>query len=150
MIAQWINFLIILLIFKWFLGDKITQAIQDRRKELAKAEGASKVYEDAIQKAESEKKRIIDKAMEHKSNLIAEAKQVAQQKADEIVQKAEKDASNITKDAQEHAKQLEKDLKNWFTSGVKETTHKVVHKLFDNDPDLKEEYIERLISEYNG
>lgn len=92
LVAQLINFAIILWLFKKFVGDKLSAGIIARRAELAKAEDATKVYEETLAKAEEDKKLLIEEGLSHKQKLIEEAKLAAHQKADGIVANAEKTA----------------------------------------------------------
>lgn len=148
LVAQLVNFAIILWLFKKFVGDKLTAGIVARRAELAKAEDATKVYEETMAKAEEDKKLLIEEGLSHKQKLIEEAKLAANQKADGIVANAEKTASTIEKKAEEKAAKLESDLKNGFVDGVKQTAHVVVKKLFAKDVSLQEKYLDELVNEF--
>lgn len=148
LIAQAINFLIILGLFKWLVWDKIAKNIDERRKELAKAEDAVKVYEETMQQAEEEKKKIIDEAVAHKNTVVKQAEQAAHIKWDKIIADAESRASSIESDAKEKASKLEKDLKDQFVSWVKSTAHAVVKKIFSKDVGLQDEYIVELTKEF--
>jgi F0F1-type ATP synthase membrane subunit b/b' len=55
-----VNFAVILWLFKKFVGDKITANIVARRAELAKAEDATKIYEETLARAEEDKKALIE------------------------------------------------------------------------------------------
>jgi F0F1-type ATP synthase membrane subunit b/b' len=149
LIAQAINFLIILWLFKWLVGDKLATMIATRREELKKAEGANKIYEDIIHKAEAEKKALIDEAVAHKNSVIAQAEQAATLKADKIIADAGTRADNIASEAQEKAWRVEKELEENFIDGVKRTAHTVVKKLFDKDVSLQEEYLVELAKEFS-
>lgn len=59
---------------------------------MAKAEDATKAYEETVAKAEAEKKAIIDEAVAHKNKVVQEATLTATQKAEGIVADAEKKA----------------------------------------------------------
>ena len=147
-IAQLVNFVVILLLFKILVGDRLSKAIAQRREDLAKAADATVAYEETIKQAEADKKQIIAEALDHKQKLIDESSQAAQQKADQIVAQAQKQATNIQQEATDKANQLEKDLQDNFVDGVKKTAHIVVNKLFDKDVDLKDAYIQELAQEF--
>jgi len=149
LIAQAINFLIILWLFKWLIGDKVSTAIAHRREELKKAEGAAQVYEETMAKAEAEKKAMIDEAVSHKNSVIAQAEQAATLKADKIIADAGSRADNIEKEAHEKASHIQKELEDGFVDGVKQTAHSVVKKLFNKDMNLQEEYLTELAKEFS-
>ncbi len=148
LVAQLVNFGVILWLFKKFLGDKMSAAIVHRRAELAKAADASKVYEETLAQAEQEKKVLIDEGVAHKAKLIEEAQLTAQQKADTIIAGAEKQAASIERKADEKAAKLEKELKDGFVDGVKHTAGLVVKKLFTKDTTLQEKYLDELVTEF--
>lgn len=148
LIAQAINFLIILWLFKWLIGDKLSKSIATRREELKKAEGAAKIYEDTMAKAEEEKKAMIDEAVAHKNSVVAQAEQAAVLKADKIIADAWARAEGIEKEAHEKASHIQKELEDGFVDGVKKTAHTVVKKLFDKDVNLQEEYLVELAKEF--
>lgn len=149
LIAQAINFALILGLFTWLVGGRISKAIAARRAELAKADDATKAYETAVAKAEADKKAIIDEAVAHKNKIVEEASLTATQKAEAIVADAEKKAGAIVSKAEEKAQKLEKDLQSNFVQGVKHTAHVVVKKLFKKDVQLQEEYVEALAKEFS-
>lgn len=148
LIAQAINFLIILWLFKWLIWDKLSKAIHERREELAKAADASKIYDETMAKAEADKKTLIDEAVAHKNNVIQQAELAAQNKADKILADAHTSAWRIADDAKQQAGKLEKDLEDNFVTWVKKTAYSVVKKLFNTDVDLQEKYLEELAKEF--
>lgn len=150
LLAQAINFALILGLFTWLVGNKISRAIAARRAELAKADDATKAYEATIAKAKAKKKAIIEEAVAHKNKIVEEASLTATQKADVIIADAEKKAGMIVGQAQEKAEKLEKDLQNNFIDGVKKTAHVVVKKLFNKDVTLQEDYVEALAKEFSS
>lgn len=131
------------------VGDKLSQSIADRREELRKAEDATRIYEETMAKAETEKKVIIDEAVAHKNNVIAQAEQSATLKADKILADASTRAESLEQEAKEKAGLLEKELEENFVDGVKRTAHTVVRKLFDKDVSLQEEYLGELAKEFS-
>lgn len=148
LIAQWINFLVLLFVFKKFLGKPLTEALVQRREELAKAEDATKVYEDTMLKAEEEKKALLNEALEHKQQLAEEAKASAQKQADTILKDAEKNAEKLLKSAEEKAQKLSQDVEENFVEWVKSTAKVIVNKLFEKDVSLQEQYLDELVNEY--
>ena len=131
------------------IGDKLSTSIAARRAELKKAEGAAKIYEETMAKAEAEKKAMIDEAVTHKNSVIAQAEQAATLKADKILADADVRAENIEKEAHEKASHIEKELEDNFVDGVKQTAHTVVKKLFNKDVNLQEEYLTELAKEFS-
>ena len=124
-VAGIVNFLVLVLLFRKFLWDKIVQQIEKRTQLLSK-----------LKKAEKRKKEII-----HEAHLLAE-----QQKT-KILTDAEGKAEIIIDDAKKTTARLEKELKDARVDSVKATSKKVVKRLLNHDQELKDEYIWALIKD---
>jgi F0F1-type ATP synthase membrane subunit b/b' len=148
LIAQAINFVLLLLLFKRLLGDKISKSIEKRRELMRKVSQADQEYDQIIAQAEQEKKSIIDQALKHKQTVFSEAETLANKKSARIVSDAEKQGQQIIQDALERSEKLEKELQQNYLQGVKHTTKLVVKKLIDEKPELKDAYLEQLADEF--
>lgn len=150
LIAQAINFWVLLFLFKWLVWDKISKFIVARRWELEKAQDATKAYEETMAKAQIDKKALIDEALAHKNKVMQEASQIAERKVQEILSDAEKKAKVILYEATEKSSKIEKDLKENFSAWVKNTSKLLVKKLINNDVDLQDKYIDALVKEFSS
>lgn len=122
--------------------------MQQRRKELQKAENAEYVFEEMLAIAEEEKKKIVIDAIHQKSLIISEGTQLAEKKQEEILKNASQKANALLAQAQEKTAQMEKELKEWFIDGIKGITIMVVKRIVNEDVQLKNKYIEWLVHEY--
>lgn len=124
--------------------------MQKRLAELEKAENATHLFDEMVQVAEEEKRKILTDALHQKDLLISEAKQLAEKKQETILQEAYKKAEFIATEAAQKVANLEKELEDWFVDGVKRTTKLVVNKLINDDTDLKTAYVDSLVNEFTA
>ncbi|USN55618.1 MAG: ATP synthase F0 subunit B [Candidatus Peribacteria bacterium] len=148
LLAQLVNFGILFFVFKHFVGDKLSQAIVERRALHAQTQQAQSEYQNLLDQAHEEKKQIINEGLEHKAAIVQEAELVAQNKAAHILAQAEKEAAQMEHSLKERASALENELKNQFVAGVKATSQRVVNKLLDQDVSLQEQYLEKVAAEF--
>jgi len=149
-LIQVVNLVIFFLLFRYLIGNKITQAIQDRRAMMKKLKNADSEYQHIIADANKESHKIVAEAGEHKRRLIEEAAQLADKKGTDIVASAEKKAQDIISQADMDTKKRSSELEESFTRGVKQTTEIVVEKLFSHKKELSGEYIDTLIHDITG
>lgn len=150
LIAQLINFAIIFFAFKYFLWDTLTRMLLERKEQLRKLQKAQTLVANAEKEAMQAKEKLIQEGLTYKQRLEEEARWQAKRLEEELLAQAEVKAQQHLTDAHKKAEQLERDLKEWFMDGVKTTTKLVVHKLFEKDVNLKEEYIQELVQEFSA
>ena len=147
-IVQIFNLVIFFLVFKYFFADQILEAIENRKKMLEKIKKAEDEYEKIIEKAEEEKNNILREAERHKKQILEEAEALAKERAKQIIEEAKRKADDIVENAKAEAYKLKKELENWWLQSVKYTTKLVVSKIFEENKDLQDQYLEKLISEF--
>jgi len=147
-LIQVINILIFFWVFKYFFADAIVNAIEERRKLINKLKNAEQEYKMMIEKAEGEKKQIIEEALQHKNQIIEEARALALKEKEKIIEEAKRKAKEIVDNAKAEWEKLKKQLEETWEESLKYTTKLVVRKLFNEDKDLKEEYLKKLIEEF--
>lgn len=94
-LAQIANFLILFLIFKKFIADKLVKTIKERRDLFKKLENAEEKYKETLQKAEEEKAKIIKEARDKALETSIEIERLANKKSIDILLRAENDANMI-------------------------------------------------------
>jgi F-type H+-transporting ATPase subunit b len=145
---QIINILIFFLVFKYFFADKILEAVEERKKLLEKIKKAEEEYQRIIAEAEEKKKQILQEAEEHKKKIIEEAEALAKQKAEQIIKEAQRKADEIIENAKAEAYKLKKELEDQWAESVKYTAKLVVNKLFEENKELQDQYLQKLIEEF--
>ena len=146
-IAQIINFWIMFWLFNRFAAKPLAQAIEDRKKLLAKLENADKAYDEKLEIAKLEAKEIVQEWMERKDKLIAEVWILADQKRDTILASAKVQATKILDTAEPKTKVLEAEIERSFIDWVKRTSLLVIKKLIKKDTSIQKDYLDEALKE---
>jgi F0F1-type ATP synthase membrane subunit b/b' len=94
-LAQIINFGILLAVFHYFIGKKLTQNIEQRKIQLEKLRTAEEHYEQKMSLARQQKQELLDAARKTTAELMRESESIANQKAKNIIYNANKQALSI-------------------------------------------------------
>lgn len=135
--AQLVNFIIVLLVLKFFAFGPIIKMLEERKKRIAEGEEKLKRIEKQLAESEATKTATIDQANSDAKRLIEEAKESAAKLGEEKTQEAIASAQNILVKAQEAA-QSEKakasaEIKQEFGRLVALTTASVTGKVLNED-----------------
>lgn len=144
-LAQVANFLILFLIFKKFLGDKLNKSIFHKRELLKKLETAEEEYRKTLEKAYVEKDKILKAARKDANDLYKEMSSIARQTENDIIAKAEKRADMIIAWGE---RQIEKDrleMIAWVKSHIIDLTVKLNSKLF-KDEKVDKDFIKKELN----
>lgn len=107
-IAQIINFLILIYLLKRFLFSRIIKIMDDRENQITDQMQDAETANEAAQKELEEQRRIREELQEKWNEMLAQAKKDAQKKREELV-----------KDARE---KIDEDQKNWSEAILKQRT----------------------------
>jgi len=107
-IAQIINFLILVYLLKRFLFNRIIQIMDEREKQITDQMQDAKTAKEAAQKELDEQQRIKEELQEKWNEMLAQAKKDAQKKREELV----KDARS----------KIDEEQKNWREAILKQRT----------------------------
>ena len=143
---QLINLVVFFVIFYFLFGKKIADALSKRKENIEKIKNADEEYSSIIQKANQEKTSIIDEALTRKDSILAEAKTLAEKEKTKIIDSANKKAEDIVSSAQVQASELQRQLEQSWTEWVKSTVKVVIKKMFSENADLQEKYLDSLIA----
>lgn len=149
LIAQLINFLVLFFGFKWLLWDKYSALITYRKSLDKKYEDVESDIASMMSQAEQEKQWLINDWVAHKNKLVAEAEAVAKKREETILAAANKKAQQIEDSAANQAEQMKASIESDFEKTVKDATKVVVWKLIESSPEIKKEYLDGLVGEYN-
>ena len=130
LLAQIVNFLIILFLLKKFFYKPIVKALEDRKKRIEESLTNAQTIEDKLQKTEAQSTQIIEETRNNAQVLIAEARAEAQR----LVDQATVEARQIIEEAKIEAKaqiviqrrELEKQLERQTIGLVIEVVKKVL------------------------
>lgn len=127
LLAQIVNFAIILFVLKKFFYKPIVQTLEDRKKRIEESLNNADLIEEKLQKTEEKTAKIIEEASQNAKEMIANAKSESQRIADEALLEARKTqeeiiaAARVQIDSQreEMQKQLEQETLILVTEVVK-------------------------------
>ncbi len=145
--GQVVNLIIFFVVFKYALGDKLSNLLEARTAFIKKVENADKEYKEIIDKAQKEWNKILQEALDHKQEVLQEATLLAAKKKQDIIDQAQIQADNILKDMEVKAHNIEQELKDNREHAVKETSKSVVKKMVSSDKNLRADYLNELVQE---
>jgi len=103
LLAQIVNFLILLILLTKFLYKPIVKMLDDRSKKIDTGLKAAEKSEQDLKKADVDAEKIREKAYKEANEILVNAKTEASDEAKQIVSKAEAQAEEIRKYAAEEA-----------------------------------------------
>lgn len=109
LIAQLINFVVLLFLLKKFLYTPILNMLDKRRKEIDEGLKLAEKMRSEEEKLEEKHKKVIDTARKEAKEIVEEAKKQAKVQTKEIVEKAHKDAADIVAKAKEQVEAARRD-----------------------------------------
>lgn len=141
-----LNTLILFLVLKHLLFDKVNKVLEDRKNDISTAyDNADKAQAEA-EKLQQEYTERISNAKQESAQIITEATRKAQQRSDEIISEAKSEASGIMDKAyveiEREKKKAVNEIKDEITDIAFEAAKKVVEK------ELNQQDNERLIEEF--
>lgn len=141
-LAQLANFLILFLIFKKIVADKLIATITTRRELQEKLELAAAEYEKNIEKAKKEKENILKQARENANAMMVEVEALANKKSVDIILAAEKRAKL---EVEAGRRQLDKERLSMLAqmkSKIIDISLRLNEKLFDDEA-VDREYMQK-------
>src|SRR3989344_8834268 len=149
LLAQIVNFLIILFLLKKFFYKPITKALEDRKKKIEESLANAQMIEEKLQKTEDQSTQILETAKTDAQNIISLAKQEAQRIADETGQEARRTIEQSLTEAKSQIEarkaQMREDLEKETLGLVAEVVKKLLGRtLKDNE---RRQLTEKTISQ---
>jgi F0F1-type ATP synthase membrane subunit b/b' len=141
------NLVIFFLIFKYFLGDKITETLEERERLIKKLKDAEFEYNAILKQADAKKELILADALQKQKTILLEGELLNKKLTQEIVEDAERKADNIIQNASTETKRIQEELTKNREDAVKTTTKSVVKKLLHEQKDLQDAYLKTLIDD---
>lgn len=142
--AQIINLVILFVVFKYFLWDKLSAALQERKDKLAKLEQAELAYDEMIAQASVKRDELIAAGTASKKQIISDATALAEIKKAEIIEAAQAQAAHIKAQADQSREAEKTQLYTEFESLVKKTASLALNKLIPSKADAYASYLEEI------
>lgn len=141
------NLVVLFLVFKYLLWDKIHAALQERKSLIKKLESANTIYEEKLQEANQEVEKLLAAWLHKKESIVAEAKVIIAKKQQEMMDETTIKVDSIIKDAEKRAASFQSDLEKSFEEWLKRTSIAVVTKLLQSDKNIESKYLETIIKD---
>jgi F-type H+-transporting ATPase subunit b len=136
LLAQVVNFLILLFILKKFLYSPVLKMLEERKAKIAQSLKDAEEIEKKLAKTEEDRQKELSKALEEAKQIINEAKESATQVIAEGHEKANKDIVDLVEKARESMTQerekmhqeIRQELSDMIVASLKAVTGKVLTK----------------------
>lgn len=148
LVAQIVNVLIVLFVFKRTLWDTVAKHLEEKRKALKRLWQAEITYAEIIADAKEKSQTLIAEWLQKKEQLITEAGSLAEQKKQDILDLARKKAEIVRSNAELASKEQKAGLEKNFVDAVKHTAKTVVKKMLKSEKQLKDEYFKELSADF--
>ena len=145
-IATLLNTLILFLVLKHFLFDKVNKVIDDRQKEIQDSYDRADEAEKNAQKLEADYNEKIGQAKEESAEIIRDATRKAQVRADEIIDEARVEAKGIRTNAENEIEREKKIAVNAIKDEISQIAFSAAAAVVEKD--LTSEDNERLIEKF--
>jgi F-type H+-transporting ATPase subunit b len=145
-IATLLNTLILFLILKHFLFDKVNKVIKDRQEEIQASYDRADEAEKNAQKLEADYNEKIGQAKQESAEIIIEATKKAQVRADEIIDEARVEAKGIRTNAENEIEREKKIAVNAIKDEISQIAFSAAAAVVEKD--LTSEDNERLIEKF--
>lgn len=137
LVAQFINFILVILILKKFAFGPIQAMLEQRKNRIAEGEEKLKRIEKQLAESEATTAATLEKANEDAKRLIEEAKEsataITEQKTQEAIASAQSIVAKAKEAAQSEQEQMVTELKRDFGRLVTLTTANVTGKVLNDD-----------------
>lgn len=145
-IATWLNLLILTLVLKHFLFDKVNKVMEDRKNEVAQTYKDADEAKENAKKLEAEYADRISGAKEESAQIIQAATKKAQLHSDEIISDAKREAKGITEQARAEIEREKKIAVNQIKDDITEIAFSAAQAVIEKDLNTKDN--ERLIEQF--
>lgn len=145
-IATLLNTLILFLVLKHFLFDKVNKVIDERQKEIQDSYDRADEAEKNAQKLEADYNEKIGQAKEESAEIIRDATRKAQVRADEIIDEAKVEAKGIRTNAENEIEREKKIAVNAIKDEISQIAFSAAAAVVEKD--LTSEDNEKLIEKF--
>lgn len=145
-IGTWLNLLILFLVLKHFLFNKVNKVIEDRKNEVAQSYKDADEAKENAKKLEAEYAERMSGAKEESAQIIQAATKKAQLRSDEIIGDAKLEAKGITEQARAEIEREKKIAVNQIKDDITDIAFSAAQAVIEKDLNTKEN--ERLIEQF--
>lgn len=144
-----LNTLILFLILKTFLFDKVNKVIESRKDEVAKTYADADEANKHAHEMEAEYEQKLSAAKEKSAEIVSEATKKAQSRSDEIIAEAKSEAKGIMDKAHSEIEREKKRAVNQIKDEITDIAFSVASKVVEKEitPDDNDKLIENFIND---
>lgn len=139
LLAQLVNFLILLAILYKFLYKPVLKILHDREEKIEKSLKQAEEIQENLQKSQEERAQIIKEARDEAGKIISESKETAKKLKEELSNEAKVEAQNILEQGKAHLEfereAMFKEIKGEVADMVRNATEKIIKEKMDPDKD---------------
>lgn len=149
-IAQLVNFVVVLFVFKKFAYAPLLRILNDRTAKIEKGLIEAKEAGEKLLSADAEKKEIIKEARLEAQEIISRAEKSATVLKAEIIEESKKNAERLMSQASNSIAQEKEKIVSEIKSEISELVVLGMEKLFEEKgkkSDFEEKALKRLVSE---
>ncbi len=145
LIAQIVNFLIILYLLKRFAYKPILEVLEKRRKTIAEGEKNAQKANEALAKALDEEKKLLRNAQSEAKNMITEAAKQAETLIAQAHEKAKQQSEKLIKDTKEQLDRDRKETEKQLATKTAELAVQMLEKSLTGffDPKQQKDVVEK-------
>lgn len=147
-IAQIINFLLLMFLLKHFLWKKIADAIEERHAKLEKIALMEKEYNDKLALVNKEAQEILDETRKRSEEIENFAISSANKQKENILSKAEEEAKGMIEWATKEIEVEKNKMLSTIKTRVVDLALRVNQKLFDKS-NINKDFVERELNSIN-
>jgi len=149
LIAQIINFLVLLWFLKKFLYQPIIKNLEERAKKAQEIEEKEKEIQRKIKEMERKEEEIIEKAKQKAQEIIEEGEEISIKERERILRRAEEEMKKILKEAREKAEIEVEKMKQKEKEEILKKAKEIVKKALSESFTLKlhQKYFEEVFQE---
>ncbi len=133
LVAQIINFLILLFVLRKLLYKPILKMLDERKQRIAESMKQAQEIEERFAKLEEEQKAMLQKARQEADALLTQTKDAAKTLTDQLTSEARQQSEKIIEKAQEAAKrehdQMQKELRGEIVTLAVEVAQKATQEI---------------------
>ncbi len=137
LIAQIVNFAVLLFVLHRFLYKPILGVLEKRRKEIEENERRTKLLTEKVEKAEREYEKRILEAEKKSQTILKKAEENAEKLKSELIEEGRKNAVKILEEAKERSlrekAEIQESLEKEVSGLVKESVRKVLVSIADEN-----------------
>ncbi|MBO5449732.1 MAG: F0F1 ATP synthase subunit B [Ruminococcus sp.] len=145
-IATWLNLLILFLVLKHFLFDRVNKVIESRKNEVANTYKEADEAKENARRLEAEYDSRISGAKEESAQIIQAATKKAQQRSDEIISDAKREAKGIAEQSRVEIEREKKIAVNKIKDDIADIAFSAAQAVIEKDFNSKDN--EKLIEQF--